>query len=201
MANKSVLEILKDEFKTAMTTGDLRTASRHSPQAADWYYQFIRNNIKSMNALEGLRSGKNTTRISPGEFVIYSYDPKTKDSLPFYDTMPLILCTSITPKGWYGIAFHYIPPKIRLLIIKEMYKVSKMTANDNMKFKLSWQKATALGHALGQDKWMKHSIKQYLLSHVKSDIIRVKGDNIEPMLFLPLARFKKANQQQVWDAA
>jgi hypothetical protein len=200
MATKSVLQTLKDEFAQAMIAGDVRN-NKHSGEALNWYYNFIRLNINSMNSLEGLRAGKADNKMSPGSFYVYTYDPKYKETLPYYDTVPLILCTSLTPKGWYGINFHYIPPKIRLLIVKEMYKVSRMTANDNMKFKLSWQKAYSLGHALGQDKWMKHSIKQYLHSHIKSSLIKVKGDNIEPMVFLPIARFKKMSQADVWGAA
>lgn len=196
-----VFELLKQEFAKANQTGDLKNVPRHSAAAAAWYADFIKNNITKMNALEGLRSGKRDNKISPGSFYVYSYDPKTKETLPFYDTMPLILCTSVTPNGHYGIAFHYLPPKIRLKIIQEMYKVSKMTSNDNMKFRLSWAKAQQLVHAIGQDKWLKHSIKQYLHSHVKSDMIKVAGDNIEPMLFLPIARWKKATQTEVWRAA
>lgn len=200
MTTKSIIETLKDEFALAMKNGDVRD-TRHSAAALKWYYDYIRLNITKMNALEGLRSGKHDNKISPGSFYIYSYDPKLKATLPFYDTMPLILCTGVTEKGWYGINFHYMPPKIRLLIVKEMYSVSRMTANDNMKFKLSWQKAMQLGNRIGQDKWLKHGIKQYLGNHIKSNLIKVKGDAIEPMIFLPLARFKKASQADVWGAA
>lgn len=201
MATLGTFELLKQEYKIASQTGDLRSIARHSPAAAKWYMEFIQQNIVKMNALEGLRSGKSTSRPSPGEFVIYSYDPKLKETLPFYDTMPLVLITSITNKGWYGINFHYMPPQIRLKIIQEMYKISRSTSNDQMKFKMSWQKAVAIGHQIGQSKWFKHAIKQYLFNHVKSNVIRVKGDNVEPMLFLPIARFKKSTQQDVWGAA
>lgn len=201
MARTDVFTVLKDEFDLAIQSGKVKNSNKHSVDALKWYYDYIRINISKMNALEGLQAGRTANKMLPGSFFIYTYDPKFKTTLPYYDTVPVILCTSLTPKGWYGINLHYMPPQIRILIIKEMYSIARMQANDNIKFKLSWQRALQLGHAIGQDRWMKHAIKQYLHSQVKSNLIRVQGDNLEPLVFLPIARFKKASQESVWAAA
>src|SRR5690606_41052373 len=55
-----------------------------------------------------------TNKPVPGRFYLYKYDPKTKEQMPYYDAMPLVLITDVTPDGWYGINFHYMPPVVQI---------------------------------------------------------------------------------------
>ena len=44
---------------------------------------------------------------------MYFYDPKTKDTLPYYDRFPLTIMVGPAPKGFYGLNLHYLPLDIR----------------------------------------------------------------------------------------
>lgn len=191
----NLFSLLKQKFEVARKTGDF---SKHGSESLRWYYQYIQKNIQRMNALEGLTSGRWAEMPTPGNFYVYTYDPKFKATLPYYDTVPLILCTAVTKTGFYGLNLHYMPPKVRLKIMDEIIATTKTHGNENLKIKMSWQKAVQIGFAVGKDRYLSHSIKQYLTKQVRSNLIKVKDDNLEAMIFLPIARFKKASQEKVW---
>ena len=48
-----------------------------------------------------------------GRMFMYFYDPKTKETLPYYDKFPLIFMVGPAQGGFYGINLHYLPPQLR----------------------------------------------------------------------------------------
>ena len=47
------------------------------------------------------------TRDLIGRMFMFFYDPKTKDTLPFYDRFPLIVMVGPAAGGFYGLNLHY----------------------------------------------------------------------------------------------
>jgi hypothetical protein len=76
-----------------------------------------------------------------------------------------------------------------------LYKIaSDKSYTDNMKLNLSYEllKGTA------QLKWFAPCLKRYLDSHVQSQFMYVHPYEWDAVLFLPLAKFEKKSQEEVW---
>jgi hypothetical protein len=52
-----------------------------------------------------------------GRMYFYFYDPKTKDSLPYYDRFPLVIPIERYSDGFLGLNLHYIHPKQRIIFL------------------------------------------------------------------------------------
>ena len=61
---------------------------------------------------------KNTSMI--GKMYFYFYDPKTKDSMPYYDRFPLVIPIERYNDGFLGLNLHYIHPKQRILLLDKL---------------------------------------------------------------------------------
>ena len=48
-----------------------------------------------------------------GRMYMYFYDPKTKETLPYYDRFPLIIMVKKEKGGFTGLNLHYLPPVLR----------------------------------------------------------------------------------------
>ena len=67
-------------------------------------YKTILNRIKSVSQ----DSKVQTQKPRVGQMYSYIYNPKTKDKLPYYDMVPLVIPVSYTNNGFYGLNFHYL---------------------------------------------------------------------------------------------
>jgi len=52
-------------------------------------------------------------RFGVGNMYMFFYDPKTKDTLPYYDAFPLVIPIEPAEGGFYGLNLHYLPPVLR----------------------------------------------------------------------------------------
>ena len=43
----------------------------------------------------------------PGDMVMYTYNPKLRRTLPYYDTFPLTIVVAKAPGGFFGLNLHY----------------------------------------------------------------------------------------------
>lgn len=171
-----------------------------SKEALRWFHLYTNKYIKGASFAKSVDAGVFTSKPIPGRFYLYQYDPKTKESLPYYDAMPLVLITEVTPDGWYGINFHYMPPVARLKIMEGFYDTLKSTnLTDNLKLKINWKRAVAVANAISAHHFLKHSIKRYLANHITSPLIELKPKYWAMCIFLPLSRFRKKSATYVWD--
>ena len=143
-----------------------------------------------MNDMTRLREG---TII--GKMYFYFYDPKTKDSLPYYDKFPLVIPIERYPDGFLGLNLHYISPKQRVLLLD---KLSTLLTDDNYdektRLKISYDylaRASRMYQA-------KPCIKRYLFSHVQSRFLEITADEWDIAVMLPVESFVKAKKNKVW---
>ena len=62
-----------------------------------------------------------------GKMYFYFYNPKLKDSLPYYDKFPLTIPMEQYQNGFLGLNLHYIHPKQRITLLD---KLSETLNND-----------------------------------------------------------------------
>lgn len=166
-----------------------------------WYENNVRNAASGMSVQKFLGDNSayqiNKSGIVPGQMIMFFYSPKYKDSLPLYDTFPLVLPFAISDDGtkFTGLNLHYLKPVVRAVMLEQLMKyATDDKLSYNTKIQASW---SMLKKAAGDD-IAKHCVKSYLFTHVKSNAIIIPPNEWKFVLWLPLERFKKGTNEQAW---
>lgn len=131
----------------------------------------------------------------PGAMVMFFYDPKTKDKLPYYDTFPLTIVVDAAEGGFYGLNLHYLPPVLRAKFLDGLLdKTNNKYYDERTNFALTYKYLKASSRM----RYFKPCFKHYLSDHVKSRFSVVPAPEWEIATFLPTAQFKKASAQKVY---
>jgi len=189
---ESYLDKLKDAIKTNQVTAKAKAAG-------DWFRSIV-NRTKGAFSSETpqkilTRSEQLESKSVLGKMYFYSYDPKHKDKLPWYDTFPLVFPIERYNDGFLGLNFHYLAPKDRAILMDQL----KMYANnkkydETTKLKLTYN----MLKGFTKIKRAKPTVHRYLTSKIKSKFVLVNADEWEAALFLPVERFRKASKKEVW---
>jgi hypothetical protein len=127
-----------------------------------------------------------------GHGFFYKYDPKHAKTLPYYDVFPYVFPFHVEPDRFWGINMHYLPivPRARALGYLYSFRTNKMM-DESTKLHMSWG-------LLKSFSIFKPCVKEYLFSHVRSPFVNIGPEAWATSVFLPVAKFKKATQQEVW---
>lgn len=135
------------------------------------------------------------SQVRPGNMFMFFYDPKHKETLPYYDRFPLIIMVDSAPKGFYGMNLHYLPPTLRAKFLDQLLDITNNKSFDETtRFKLSYE----LLKGSQKFKYFKPCFKHYLTSQVRSKFAYVAPPEWEIATFLPTANFAKANKNAVY---
>ena len=168
------------------------TAVKKSQQ---WFTSQIRNFATAPTPQKLSTSGNLTSTLMPGNMYLFFYDPKGKDTLPYYDRFPLVLPFAKTPDGFLGLNFHYLPPILRVRLLDRLM-VFKNTKDMSEKTKLKFT-YSVISNAAKFD-LSKPCIKRYISSHVRSRFSLITPEQWVTAMLLPVERFEKVNKEQVW---
>lgn len=139
---------------------------------------------------------RNSSQFKIGNMYMFYYDPKHKDTLPYYDRVPLIFPINRAQGGFLGINFHYLPLKLRAKLMDSLYEVS---TNDRYDETTKLQISYRLLNASSQYREFRPTVKHYLFDHVRSKLLFINPSEWDIALFLNIAKFEKATQSQVWE--
>jgi len=123
------------------------------------------------------------------------YDPKHKETLPYYDSFPLGIIVGPAKGGFHALNLHYLPPLIRARFLDELMDITTNTQMaENKRFKLTY------GLLKGATKYkeFKPCFKHYLTKHVRSRFAMIGADEWEIAAFLPAADWQKKSASQVY---
>ena len=138
---------------------------------------------------------ENLSENSIGKMYCFTYDPKWKAELPYYDVFPLIFPFSFQNDRMLGINMHYLPPGFRAKLMDALYQ----TLNNNKYDKTTKLKINyGILKSAAQFKYFKPCIHCYLFDHVKSPFMYIQPNMWDYTLMLPSARFKKKSADYVW---
>lgn len=130
-----------------------------------------------------------------GNMYMFYYDPKHKDTLPYYDAFPLVIVIGPAEGGFLGLNLHYLPPVLRAKFLDSLLDVTNNKIyNETTKFNVTYN----MLQRAGKMKYFKPCIKHYLNSHVRSRFAMVESPEWEIATFLPTADFQKATKTQVY---
>jgi hypothetical protein len=162
--------------------------------------EWFRKKIKNMRSIkrEALMKEdplKQTGQEIVGSMYMFFYDPKHKDTLPYYDTFPLVVVVGPAEGGFYGLNLHYLPPILRAKMLDALMDITTNTKfNSSTRFKMSYELLVKTSKL----KYFKPCFKHYLNEHVQSKFAMVPAPEWEIATFLPTADFRKANSKKVY---
>ena len=176
-------------------------ASLRARKATDWFRTLVKQRVvkvalkeyRTPNAI--LTKEERTSRWKTGSMYFFKYDPKHKETLPYYDTFPLVIPVEKYTDGFLGINFHYLYPKDRAILLDQL----QMFANNNRLDETTRLRMTyrSLGN-FTKLKRAKPCIHRYLDRYMASTMVPITADEWGTALFLPVERFKKKNKTMVW---
>lgn len=158
-----------------------------SKKAIKWFVDRVKVAIKNT----GL--GSADKRLKVGHLYLYRYDPKHKATLPYYDSVPLMIPIKYYPDGVLGLNLHYLPQSMRTKLLDMLTKSFGSGNNENMYLRISYDKLNALSKA----KMFAPCIKRYLYSHMKTPPTRIPHSEWQNASLLPTAKFIGASASQV----
>ena len=121
-------------------------------------------------------------------------NPKHKETLPYYDTFPLVIVVKPAKGGFLGLNLHYLPPTLRAMFLDALMDNVTSKKSDDAKFDLT----VRLLAGTSKLRYYEPCIKHYLNAHVKSKFAEVKAPEWEIATFLPTAQFQKASNTKVY---
>ena len=162
----------------------------------DWFLRKIRSMTKVSSSRilnDDLLEVRNKPLI--GRMFMFVYDPKGKETLPYYDKFPLIIMVGPAKKGFYGLNLHYLPPRQRAVFFDRLldYTTNKKY-NENTRFRLSYDMLSSTAKLRAFAPCFKH----YLYDHVSSKTVEVLPPEWEIALFLPTDSFEKERNSSIW---
>jgi len=175
-------------------------------KAREWYRnQARRANSSKEFGESGAITGENILKTSGskskvakqvvGNMYLFRYDPKHKDTLPYYDRFPLVFPINKAKGGFLGINMHYLPPQLRAQLMDALYSTTTNNKFDeSARLRISYD----ILNKASKFKFFAPTVKHYLGNHVKSKFVYMNPSEWDIAMFLPLQEFVGASKQKVW---
>ena len=163
-----------------------------------WFQQQVtlmnKQQIQPMSLIKS-SPDKNTMGVKPGELYLFMYDPKTQDSLPYWDQFPLVFPFRKLKDGFIGLNMHYLPYALRIRLLDRLMEYKTNSKYDETtRLKLSW----GLIQSASRLKIAEPCVHRYLTSHLKSPMKRIDSAHWATAMMLPVERFVGSSRQKVW---
>jgi hypothetical protein len=136
---------------------------------------------------------KNNSLI--GKMYFYFYDPKTKDTMPYYDRFPLVIPIERYNDGFLGLNLHYIHPKHRMILLDKLSDtLSNNTYDEKTKLKINYRYLAAASRIFEANP----CIKRYLFTQIESRFLEITADEWDIAALLPVESFVGATTSKVY---
>ena len=173
-----------------------RGITPRSEQSREWFMNKAKElGVINRNTLMKEDPIKLKNRTIIGSMFMFFYQPKHKDTLPYYDSFPLVIVLKPAEGGFLGLNLHYLPPVLRAKFLDALLEnTNNKKFDETTRFNLTYnllERATKL-------KYFEPCIKHYLTDHVRSRFALVEAPEWEIATFLPVADFQKAKAATVW---
>jgi len=181
------LDRIKDRLnKEGLTAG--------SKQSGDWLLsKIVELKVSSATLMRDRQRMTESTFI--GSMYFYYYDPKTKETLPYYDKFPLVIPIERYTDGFLGLNLHYIHPKTRIILLDKLSQFTNNKKYDKTtRFRLSYDLLSRASKITE----FEPCIKRYLYSNIQSRFLEIAADEWDIAALLPVENFQKSSKSKVW---
>ena len=168
--------------------------SLRTNKARNWLHTKVKNLKPSQQAIMSDRQ-RSKDKTIVGRMYFFYYDPKLKDSLPYYDRFPLVIPIERYSDGFLGLNLHYIHPKQRIILLD---KLSEFANNDKYdkttKLRLSYELLSRASKIYE----IAPCIKRYLFNHIESRFLEIEASEWDIAALLPAEQFTGASRNKVY---
>lgn len=160
-------------------------------RSKEWYSKNIKINfMMGVSPAQLLANQKQnlTADIFIGKMFMFLYDPKTKETLPYWDKFPLVIPIDVYKGGFIGLNLHYLDVYNRIALLDKLLDFESDSNKDkNTKLQMTWNMLK------GAAKYQRvfPCIKRYLSDHIRSRFIPIDAPDWEIAVSLPVERFVK----------
>lgn len=127
------------------------------------------------------------TRELVGNMYFFRYDPKFKMTLPMYDKYPLVIVIDRYNDGFLGLNTHYLTRGQRgrmVSLFNDFYTKKKLFNGVTSGGKSNWDLIQSATN--GIEGFAKQSVKRYLYTHIRSQLIRIDKTEYDKAIQLPI---------------
>jgi hypothetical protein len=160
--------------------------------------QWLRNKMTNLKVTKTALIQDRTRQANKsviGRMYFFFYDPKGKDSLPYYDRFPLVFPIERYSDGFLGLNLHYIHPKQRIILLDKLSEFANNNRYDETtKLRLSYQALSAASKIYEKTP----CIKRYLFRQIESRFLEIPANEWDIAALLPAESFIGANKNKVW---
>lgn len=148
-------------------------------------------------------SGK-TKRLLPGRMYMMRYNPKNKETLPYYDMFPVFFCMNVREDYFSGMNLHYLPPLYRAELMDALYPfvISEGAQGEDMSTTLRTKIQPKVDYAFLKRRRnlmsFKPTWKRYRHQNVIGQFLYIPPIAWDTVMMLPVARFRKAGINTIW---
>jgi hypothetical protein len=178
------------------TFNDIQARVGDAEKSVQWYQRAVRDYAQGINTYqeaEGSDLGKVSRRLEVGKMYLYGYNPATAETLPYYDSLPLVVICDPLPTGFSGINLHYLSPLLRAnLIDRLMPQAGVITDKSVMRSNWSFVKN------FSRFPEVRKSVKRYLTTQITGKMLEINPIHWKKAVFLPLQQFTGASAQTVY---
>ena len=184
-------------FDTLQAQAFRAGVTARTKQSKKWFQNRLKDlQVPSRKSLLKDTALDQTTRNIRGNMYMYFYDPKHKETLPYYDRFPLTIMVDGAPGGFYGLNLHYLNYNVRAKFLDELMGLAPKNIKDTSRLvKLRYD----LLQSVRKYKEFKPCFKHYLGEHVRSNFARVPMTEWEIAIFLPVEQFRKKSKASIWN--
>jgi len=179
-------KIVQDASRKGKKLGDTQTR--------DWFRDRAMS-VSKINPSRLMLQGNRVNKIEPGKMYMFFYDPKWKETLPYYDTFPVLFPFSVLPQHFIGMNLHYLPPLLRARLMDALYDLTESKITEDSRLRLSYN---ILKGASGMSMF-KPTVHMYRYDHLRSNFLEIPATEWDVAAFIPTHRFKKASARTVWN--
>lgn len=171
-----------------------KTAARKSLQWFESQVKYLGDAV-SPNSL--MSNGKRRQDyIIPGQMYLYFYHPVGIDTLPYYDTFPLVLPFSEDATTFTGLNFHYLPVKLRVMLLNKLMDfATDKKVDEKTRLRFQWQFVKGISRYQG----VESAVKKYRKDHVASQFLFVPATQWFNAVMLPVERFNVGASMSYFD--
>ncbi|MFA6198908.1 MAG: hypothetical protein WC679_00710 [Bacteroidales bacterium] len=170
---------------------------KRKQQALKWFFTATKTHYDDYkhSTFNTLKAGQ---KIFIGGLFHFLYDAKTKETLPYWDALPLVIPLNMYSDGFLGLNLHYLPNHLKVKLLDVLSGNLEKTIN---KGKYTERKYLDINYqiltSVAKSELFKPCIKRYLKTHIKSTFIKVNPDDWVDVALLPTARFMKKPEKYV----
>lgn len=168
--------------------------SPRTQKARNWLRQKISSlNPNSRNLMQDRIRLRDNSVI--GKMYFFFYDPKTKDSLPYYDKFPLVIPIEQYQNGFLGLNLHYIHPKQRIILLDNLSNtLNNSKYDETTKLRINYDYLGRTSKAFQATP----CIKRYLYPFIQSRFLEISADEWDIAALLPVENFVGATTSKVY---